>query len=257
MKQLLVVTTLLLFSSGVSARGNVSSTNTTNEKAIKVEVDHVVSSDRASNEIKVEKKIENQAQMGRFLSKKIVPKIQALPGVKSVQFVKGLSKKEKSWSGDYDHKRESHMIVQLDFVNPISMMFKVEEKFISCGSNTADDDDDDDDYFSSASSDCRLESTMNIEGPIAIYGNFAGTLNQELLFKNQLSVSFSYGMDYSRTDTRAYSYINANRMDFSRAIRKVVDWSQLGLPLNDPVRVTLVQAGRILKNINQELLKGK
>ena len=197
--------------------------------------------------------------MQGYLSKKLLKEIESLPGVKSVHPVFGKEKKEKSWSFG-EKKRNSHIMVQFDFVTPVTMMFKMEEAYRICNPDDGSDDDDDDDeeyYSREALSDCPLKSSVRIEGPIAVYGTFAGASNQEMLMQNQVLLEFSCGMNYGKTDTEVESTFVATRMDFNRALGQFLKWARWGSMLKNPSQIVIKQTGRSLKDINTNLLKEK
>ena len=145
---------------------------------------------------------------------------------------------------------------------PLTMMFKVTESVKRCKSYLEEIDDGEGGKMVTDKPACGAESTLSVAGPIAIYGTIPGAYSNKTLLLNQVTLYWKVGMNYSKEDTDIDSYFKAERADFPVAVEKIMTWSQAQpmfaeVFLSNPARNALVQVGRVLKTVNQEILKGK
>lgn len=265
MKQRFIVVLSLLISIQCWGDPDRSSASTTTEAVKpKVTIDHKVHADKVSNDILIEDSTEWVPLMNRYLAPVVFEKIEALPGIENIQFFPG---EEKVQDNYYDKTvvkldRESNVVLRMAGPTPLTMMFKVTESVKRCKSYLEEIDDGEGGKMVTDKPACGAESTLSVAGPIAIYGTIPGAYSNKTLLLNQVTLYWKIGMNYSKEDTDMDSYFKAERADFPVAVEKVMTWSQAQpmfaeVFLSNPARNALVQVGRVLKTVNQEILKGK
>ena len=148
------------------------------------------------------------------------------------------------------------------------MLFKVEENKRTCKNAEEDAGDHEDDHIGMAQDEpgkatpCQLDTNMTITGPVAVYGTFAGPVNSTMMFHNQVSLTWSLGTDYSKKNTELVGSFTASSPNFQQALLKVLEFAKFRPVFaeqfaKNPVRPTMKQAVRVIRSMNEEILKGQ
>ena len=213
--------------------------------------------------------------MQHYPTQQFLDRIKGLPGIDNVQFTPG----QHTIDGAYFDKdvvrslRTSSLMVRIQGSAPFSMLFKVDEELHRCKSmvsnpmETENLDKWGEPDWSDSSVDvnhaCKMETAMVIKGPIAVYGTIPGNLANRTLLMNQIEFKWELKSSFDKEDTEINSSFNVTRADFPEAVRKILNWTVgTNVPFSEmffenPQRNALVQVGRVLREKNQEILKGQ
>ncbi|MEM7646731.1 MAG: hypothetical protein AAF203_07480, partial [Pseudomonadota bacterium] len=219
--RIIAVLAVLAFSSGVSAEPDdydYGGTSTTEAPKPEVEMTHTVSSTQVRNTVTVSDSLQWKGLMQAYAGKALFEKFAQIPGIENLQFIPG----DHTPESYYDKKiaassRSSSLMVRISGATPFSMMFKVHEKLHRCAESASVQKDEDLDLWKlpgwepsldGVTATCSMESSVVVQGPIAIYGTVPGSFANRMLLLNQMKFEWRMKTDYSKKDTEIYSTFN-------------------------------------------------
>lgn len=275
-KRSLILLSFLTFSAsvGIAEPGHGSGTTSTAEKKKpEMNLNFSISSNSVTSNHKIENSNQWSTMMQSYPAQQFFKRIQGLPGIENIHFTPGKHVVDEShFDKDVVHSdRESSLMVRVQGAAPFSMLFKVEETLSRCKTMVSGDEEEDLNKWGSPDwSDslvdkkvpCRMESSMKITGPVAVYGTIPGNFANRALLLNQITLSWALKTSFNREDTELNSSFRTNRADFPVAVRKMLKWTMgnntpyAEMFFENPHRNALVQIGRVLREKNQEILRG-
>lgn len=279
MKQLrfAVVMATLLFAVQLHAQEDDWNVAPTKKPTPELKLDYRLLADQVRVGIDVKDSNQWKGLMQAYPGEQFFKRIKGLPGIENIQFTPGNHQVQDDY---YDKevifsKRDSSLMVRIQGSAPFSMLFAVNESLKRCVADVSSHEDDEEaldkwgepSLYSNAmvgiESPCRVESSMTVSGPIAVYGTIPGNFTNRSLLMNQIVFSWSIKNDFSKKDTELDSSFKIARSDFPVALRKMLQWTQgastpfADIFMSNPQRNTLVQIGRVLTAKNKEILKGQ
>lgn len=125
--------------------------------------------------------------------------LQKMAFVTSVTQTQGEQSQESNQWWDYDlKKRKSHVFVNLSLQSPITLLFEIEENYRKCKPPKTPVVVDE---SGSGGGTCTRQTALTIKGPVAVYGNFANSINVDALLRNKQEVEITLGKSYDNADT--------------------------------------------------------
>jgi hypothetical protein len=214
--------------------------------------------------------------MRSYLFEKIAEKLKAFPMVTGVEFNKETKGEisSSSYSDYWELKRSYPAMIHLSLPTSVTMMVRVEESYRKCKSpaekaasiSTPMGGRDYDDYsgyggFASEQTvDCTLQSSVKIRGPVAVYGNFASSMNVERLLKEKQSISYEVSRDWlDKTSMKIEGRFSIESELFDRNLFKFLDAFNLKVSDSESKVMTrnnlLLGIARVLRVNNERVVE--
>ncbi len=147
--------------------------------------------------------------------------LQRMAFVTSVTQTKGAESTESNTWYDYEtKKRNSHAFVTLSLSSPVTLLFQVEENFRKCKVPGTKIVVDDTGGGGGTSGTCQTQSALLVKGPVAVYGNFANSINVDALLRNKQELEFTLGKSWDRADTTIATRFNIKSVSFDDGLTK-------------------------------------
>jgi hypothetical protein len=182
------------------------------------------------------------------------------PIVSNVVFVPGVeSKTDNSWSDYITKKRESYAYVNINMNSQISLMFKVVEELRVCKANKKSKSTDQSSFDEWASpSGCGLsvlKSSVEIKGPVAVYGTYVSNINVDSLLNEKQELSFSVSTNFNE-QFQIESSFKILSSSFEEGLVKFLEVFNFktGIAQHFSRRQLLVGVSRSLRTINEGVL---
>ncbi|MGE0761781.1 MAG: hypothetical protein AB7N80_00745 [Bdellovibrionales bacterium] len=161
-----------------------------------------------------------ESKMDSYLFPSLKAAVQGMAFVSSVMQTKGSESVETSSWADYDtKKRKSHAFVKLALQSPLTLLFEIEESYRACKAESVKTSTDSESGTTTTTS-CSKQSELTIRGPVAVYGNYANSINVDALLRNKQEINLNLSKDYSGKDTNMVSRFMVKSISFDESLAR-------------------------------------
>lgn len=157
-------------------------------------------------------------QTTNFLFSMLRGSLQKSAFVTSVTQTTGLESQESNQWWDYElRKRRSHVFVTLSLQAPITLLFELDENYRKCKPPATTPVVLDESGYASA---CSRQSVLTVKGPIAVYGNFASSINVDALLRNKQEIEITLSKSYNKEDTHLATRFTVKTVSFDDGLSR-------------------------------------
>jgi hypothetical protein len=147
--------------------------------------------------------------------------LQNMAYVTSLIQTQGTESSEVNQWWDYElKKKKSHAFLNLALQTPLTLLFEIEESYRKCKAPGVTPVVVDEEGGSAATGTCQRESTLTVKGPIAVYGNFASSINVDSLLRNKQEVLITLGKTYNNQDTTLATKFSVKSVSFDEGLSR-------------------------------------
>lgn len=180
-------------------------------------------------------------------------KLRTMPFVNDLQI--GTAKETKEDMGIYfgyvTVKKSFPAFVQLNLPKPVTFLLNVESAYRECKNPK--------DVFGGVITDCKLNSTLDIKGPISVYGAYDTTTKLEDLLRDKQHINVTVSRSFDDADVIIDSTLFVDSMSFESSVIKFItefDVSTVSRAAEDLTRQALfLGAARVIRQSNERMLE--
>lgn len=220
----LIIFGMLLGSASVQAEEAVAAkegniTAKVVKQVANLKTEYNISGDYVTTTTTVEKTNAFDRMLGNPLFETFQKTLKNMAFVSSVVQTPSVKTTETNKWWDYEQvKAKSNAFVVLSLSSPVTLLFQIEETYRKCvvGKNIPSSSED----GGSNTSACKGETSLNIKGPIAVYGNYATAVNVDALMRDKAEIDMTLAKSWSGTDTTLTTRFSIKSVNFDSALAR-------------------------------------